>query len=633
MTYVIGTAGHVDHGKSTLVKALTGIDPDRLAEEKAREMTIDLGFAWLTLPSGQSVGIVDVPGHRDFIENMLAGVGGIDLALFVVAADEGVMPQTREHLAILDLLGIPGGVVALTKVDLIGDPDWLDLVTLDVAETLRGTVLEAAPIVPVSARTGEGLGQLIAALEAALSERPPRADRGKPRLPIDRVFTISGFGTVVTGTLTGGSLHVGDEVEIVPKGLRARIRGLQSYKETLTVARPGSRVAVNLSGVDKAALERGDVLAAPGLLKPTTLIDVQFRHLADAGRPLRHHAEVKFFSGAAETVAHVRLLGDRELPPGRTGWLQLRLADALALDKGDRFILRYPSPPQTIGGGVVLDAHPPHRWRRFKPEVLARLETLAAGTPEELLLQVLEGHTALTPAQAARLADLPLGEAEQVAARLAEQGHVRRLPEGLLMAQASWVRLAERIVREVGDYHRAYPLRAGMPREALRSRLALEGRLFQAILVQAAAEGLLIDEGAAVRLPEHVVRFSPQQQAAVEALFAQIAANPVNTPSVKEATALVGEEVLQVLVERGDVVLVSGEVLFDGATYRRLVAEVQRYIEQHGSISVAQARDAFGTSRKYALALLEHLDSIGVTRRVGDERVLRRGPSAHSADQ
>ena len=628
MAYVIGTAGHVDHGKSTLVEALTGINPDRLAEEKAREMTIDLGFAWMTLPSGRSIGIVDVPGHRDFIENMLAGVGGIDLALFVVAADEGVMPQTREHLAILDLLGIPGGVVALTKIDLISDPDWLDLVTLDVAETLKGSVLEAAPIVPVSARTGEGLEQLIAALDAALDEHPPRADRGKPRLPIDRVFTISGFGTVVTGTLTGGSLRTGDEVEIVPAGLRARIRGLQSHKETIGIALPGSRVAVNLGGVDKADLKRGDVLAAPGLLKATTLIDVQFRHLADAGRPLRHNAEVKFFSGAAETVAHVRLLGDRELAPGHVGWLQLRLADPLALDKGDRFILRYPSPPQTIGGGVILDAHPPHRWRRFKPEVLARFQTLAAGTPEERLLQVLEGQVALTIAQAANLADLSADEVEQVANRLVEKGDIIRLPEGWLVAQASWTRLVTRMVHEVGNFHRTYPLKAGMPREALRSRLSLEGRLFQAIISWAATQGVLVSEGAVVRLPDHAVRLSPEQQAAVDALFARIAANPVNTPSVKEAAALVGEAVLQVLLERGDLVQVSNEVLFDSATYRHLIAQVEQYIEQHGSISVAQARDLFGTSRKYVLALLEHLDAIGVTRRVGDERVLRR-----SADQ
>jgi selenocysteine-specific elongation factor len=624
MTYVIGTAGHVDHGKSTLVKALTGIDPDRLAEEKEREMTIDLGFAWMSLPSGESVGIVDVPGHRDFIENMLAGVGGIDLALLVIAADEGVMPQTREHLAILDLLNIPAAVVALTKIDMIADPDWLDLVALDVSEVLRGTVLEGAPIVPVSARTGAGLDQLVETLGAALAERPPRADLGRPRLPVDRVFTISGFGTVATGTLTDGSLRVGDEIEIMPGGRRARIRGLQSHKEAVDTASPGSRVAVNLTGVDKLDLKRGDVLALPGLLRPTTLIDVRFRHLPDTGRPLKHNAEVKFFSGATETLAHVRLVGDREMMPGQDGWLQLRLAEPLALDKGDRFILRYPSPPETLGGGVVLDAHPPHRWRRFKPEVIARFETLAVGTPEDLLLHALEGQPAMLAAQAGSALGLSPGEVASAVEKLQQYGEVLALPGGWLAARSSWNRMAERITREAADFHQAYPLRPGMPREALRSRLGLDSRLFQALIGYAVEQSLVTDEGKIIRLPGHVVRFSAAQHAAVEALLGQIADNPVNTPGLKEAASLVGDDVLQMLIERGDLVVVGTDVMFDRETYQWLVAQVEQHIEQHGSITVAQARDLFNSSRKYVLALLEHLDAAGITKRLGDERVLKR---------
>jgi selenocysteine-specific elongation factor len=303
--HVIGTAGHVDHGKSTLVQALTGITPDRLREEQEREMTIDLGFAWLTLPNGESVGIVDVPGHRDFIENMLAGVGGIDAALFVIAADEGVMPQTREHLAILDLLRIPGGVVALTKIDLIDDPDWLELVQADVSEALQGTVLDGAPIIPVSARTGQGLAELTAALQEVLARTPPRPDRGRPRLWIDRVFTIGGFGTVVTGTLVDGHLEVGQEVEILPRGMRARIRGLQTHKTRIQRAVPGSRVAINLTGISRQDLARGDLVTTPGWLRPTTLADVRLDLLRDAPFPLKHNAFVKFFCGSAETVARV----------------------------------------------------------------------------------------------------------------------------------------------------------------------------------------------------------------------------------------------------------------------------------------------------------------------------------------
>ena len=348
--HVIGTAGHVDHGKSMLVKALTGIDPDRLKEEKERQMTIDLGFAWLTLPSGEQVGIVDVPGHKDFIENMLAGVGGIDAALLVVAADEGVMPQTREHLAILDLLGVKSGLVALTKVDLVDDPEWLELVEAEVEELLEGTTLAGAPIVPVSAKTGQGLPELVAELDALLQRTPPRRDLGRPRLAIDRVFSITGFGTVVTGTLVDGAFELGQEVEILPQGIKARIRGLQTHKRRIERAMPGSRVAINLAGVSKNELRRGDVVTTPGWLKPTQLVDVRLRYLADAPRPLRHNATLKFFSGSAEVVARARLLDSEAIPPGEEGWVQLRLAKPVALIKGDRFIVRQPSPPLTIGG-------------------------------------------------------------------------------------------------------------------------------------------------------------------------------------------------------------------------------------------------------------------------------------------
>jgi selenocysteine-specific elongation factor len=626
MTYVIGTAGHVDHGKSTLVEALTGIDPDRLAEEKEREMTIDLGFAWLTLPQSGPVGIVDVPGHRDFIENMLAGVGGIDLALFVVAADEGIMPQTREHLAILDLLDIPGGIVALTKADLIDDPEWIDLVSLDVADLLIGTALEDAPIIPVSARSGAGLDDLLAALDETLAGRPPRPDRGRPRLPVDRVFTISGFGTVVTGTLVGGTLAVDDEVEVVPGGRRARVRGLQSHKEGVERAQPGGRTAVNLSGIDTDEIRRGQVVALPGVIEATTLVDVRFRHLQNAGRSLKHNAEVKFFSGAAETLAHARVLAERELMPGAEGWLQLRLSDPVALDAGDRFILRYPSPPQTIGGGQVLDPHPPYRWRRFKPEVIERFQVLASGTPADLVLHALEEALALLPDQLPALTNLSAEQVAEAVEALAAGGELIALPGGWWMARARWERLSGQIEQELARYHQANPLQAGMQREMLRRRLGVEGKLFGGIVAFGGEVGLLADEGTAIRLAGHEIRFSATQQAQVEALFDRIAANPTAPPVTKEAGEMVGDEVLGVLFDRGELIPVSGEVFFDPQTYEELVAQVEAYIGEHGSITVAQARDRFGTSRRYVLALLEHLDSIGFTRREGDARVLSRSP-------
>jgi len=643
--HVVGTAGHVDHGKSTLVHALTGIDPDRLREEKEREMTIDLGFAWLTLPNGEPVGIVDVPGHRDFIENMLAGVGGIDAALFVVAADEGVMPQTREHLAILDLLGVSTGVVALTKVDLAESEDesegWVELVAADVSETLEGTALEGAPIIPVSARTGQGLDELLAALQEMLAQVEPRPDRGRPRLPIDRVFTISGFGTVVTGTLSDGCFEVGQEVEVLPRGLKARVRGLQTHKQKVERAVPGSRVAMNLSGVSKADLKRGDVVTTPGWLRPTVLVDVQLRYLPDtlrlgsgqAQRPLRHNTQLKFFSGAAETLARVRLLGQDRLPPGQSGWAQLRLQEPVPLVRGDRFIVRVPSPPATVGGGIVVDPHPGRKHRRFRPEMMARLETLAQGSPAEILLQALERHGPTSTRDLLSASGLDDAGPEALSQLLDEGQAILLGTEAsiqhpassiqLLAARAWWSALTDRISRELSTYHQEFPLRAGMGREALRSGLRLEAKVFNAVIARAAAEGLIADEGATVRLSSHTIRLNPEQQQQTDALLARFHRQPYTTPSVKDSVAAVGEEVLSMLIDRGDLVQVSPEVLFLPETYEEMVARIRAHIEQEGSITLAQVRDMFGTSRKYAQGLLEHLDEMGVTKRVGDKRVLR----------
>ncbi|NLF02463.1 MAG: selenocysteine-specific translation elongation factor [Anaerolineales bacterium] len=636
--YVIGTAGHVDHGKSTLVMALTGIDPDRLREEKEREMTIDLGFAWLTLPNGETVGVIDVPGHIDFIENMLAGVGGVDAALFVVAADEGVMPQTREHLAILDLLEVRSGVVALTKSDLAESEEWLELVAADVSETLAGTVLADAPIIPVSARTGNGLDQLRRALQDALATVEPPADRGRPRLPVDRVFSISGFGTVATGTLLGGSLIVGQEVEILPKQTRARIRGLQTHKQKVEQAAPGSRVAVNLSGINKADLQRGDVIASPGWLRPTVLVDVQLRYLTAAEHRLRHNTQLKFFSGAAETMAHVRLLAQDSLAPGESGWAQLRLRDPIPLTKGDRFIVRLPSPAATVGGGIVVDPHPGQRHRRYRADVLERLETLAQGTPEEVLLQAAE-RTGPTPVHAL-LATSGLGDRAMEALRqLLDQGDTVLLGDqageapstGTLSANSRvtvvtrgwWATTSGQAVQELGAYHRKYPLRQGMPREALRSSLRLETKVFNAFLDRAASDELIVDREAFVWLPSHEVRLSPEQEQQVAALLARFRQEPYSTPSVKESASAVGEEVLDVLIERGQLVQASAEILFLSETYTDMVARIRNHIQQEGSVTLAHVRDMFGTSRKYAQSILEHLDESGVTRRVGDVRVLR----------
>jgi selenocysteine-specific elongation factor len=630
---VIGTAGHVDHGKSTLVEALTGIHPDRLKEEREREMTIDLGFAWLKTPAGEEVGVVDVPGHRDFIENMLAGVGGIDAVLFVVAADEGVMPQTREHLAILDLLQIQGGVVALTKIDLIEDPDWLTLIEDDLRTTLRGTVLANAPIVRVSAHTRQGLPELLQALSHCLAERPPRPDLDRPRLPIDRVFTMAGFGTIVTGTLSDGRLQVGDEVEILPTGRRARVRGLQTHKRKEDFALPGSRTAVNITGVDVADVPRGGWVAHPAAYPLTRRLDVHFRLLADASHPLEHSDEVKFFIGAAEVVARVRLLGSEVLQPGQQGWLQLELADPVVAVRGDHYILRRPSPGETLGGGVVVAPQPKGRHKRFAEEMLTRLAALAQGTPADILLQALLalGIAPLQDVLARSNLDAPGREA--ALAELHTSGQILRLesaapsgrilPTELVTSRGYWHQFERRALQEVENHHQTYPLRSGLPREELKSRLKLPPRLFSLCYRKLVMDGVLEEAGLLVRLPGHVIRLNPQQQKKVDALLTKFAAAPFAPPTIKDCQTEVGEDLFTALVELGQLVSVSPEVVFRRADYESMLAEVRRLIERQGSITAAELRDHFNTSRRYVLALLEHLDAVGVTLRDGDARRLK----------
>jgi selenocysteine-specific elongation factor len=637
---VIGTAGHVDHGKSTLVKAITGIDPDRLKEEKQRAMTIDLGFAWLTLPSGETVGVIDVPGHQDFIKNMLAGVGGIDAALFVIAADEGVMPQTREHLAILDLLEIPQGVIAITKIDMVEDEDWLELVQADIAETVAETALAHAPMIPVSAVRGKGLESLLEALDRVLAEAPPRANRGRPRLPIDRVFSISGFGTVATGTLLDGELQVGQEVEILPQGLRSRIRGLQSHKKSVEMAQPGSRTAVNLTGVSTDQIRRGNVITTPGWLEPSQLIDVQLKMLADAPKPLQHNQAVEVFTGATEATAFTRLLGSRQVEPGQTGWVQLRLLERVPVVKGDHFIIRQPSPSMTIGGGVVVDPLPRRRHRRFRAALLDRLERLLAGTPEELLTAELDRRGPMPVRTLIAEGGLPTATAVQALNQLLNQGEVFLLGDSagevdaiqlgdlskakeLVASHGGWATLLGQIRTTLSDYHERFPLRVGMPRGELKSRLKLETRLFNEAIQRGQAEEALAATESSVRLAQHQVTFNPEQQATINKLLGEFRRNPYNTPLPREVGAILGEDVMLALVEGGQLTLLSKEVVLLSETYQEFMSWLKAYLRQHKTVNVAQVRDVFNTSRKYALALLEYTDEQRITKRVGDDRVLR----------
>ncbi|MBV6466390.1 MAG: Selenocysteine-specific elongation factor [Anaerolineales bacterium] len=627
---VIGTAGHVDHGKSTLIAALTGVHPDRLKEEREREMTIDLGFGWLVLPNGEEIGIVDVPGHRDFIENMLAGIGGIDAALLVIAADEGVMPQTREHLAILDLLQIPAGLIALTKTDLAPDPDWLELLEADVRAAVRGTVLADAPILRVSAKTKTGLDALAASLQSLLSEKPSRPDLNRPRLPIDRVFSMPGFGAVVTGTLTDGALALGDEVEILPSGQKGRVRGLQTHKKKEDLAAPGSRTAVNISGIAAEKIQRGEVVVRPNQYQPTRRVDARLRLLKDASAPLKHGAEVKVFLGAAETIAAVRVLGADELAPASEGWAQLELRDPLVAVRGDRLILRRPSPTETIGGGVIADPHPKGRHKRFDEATLSSLESLARGSPADVLL---EAALALSPASAKEVMARSGLESEAAVSAMNEllaNGTLVNLDGGewrtdsLLMPASRWDALQDKTLQIVGEYHKAFPLRKGIPREELKSKLKLAPRVFNAGLALIANRKVVDENGAFVALPAHAVRLDAAQQVKVKALMRRFEADPSAPPSVKESQAEVGEEVYNALIEMGELTAVSQEVVFRSKDYAAMTEKVKSFIAQNGQTTLAEVRDLLGTTRKYAQALLEHLDAVGVTVRDGDARRLKR---------
>lgn len=622
--YVIGTAGHVDHGKSTLVEALTGIDPDRLREEKERGMTIDLGFAWLRLPSGNEVSIVDVPGHERFVNNMLAGVGGIDLGLLVVAADESVMPQTREHLAILDLLQIRRGLVAIAKRDLVDD-DWLELVSADVEDALEGTALQGAQIYAVSAMTGEGLPELIGAIDLMLRDTPPKRDVGRPRLPIDRAFTISGFGTVVTGTLIDGKLGIGQDAALAVSGKSTRIRGIQTHRKGQEEAQPGTRVAANLIGVSQDEVARGEVLTAPGWLTPTDAIDVRLRVIPDAPHALRHNMYITAHTGSSEVIGRLRLLERDSAEPGETTWAQIKLDAPLAVVKGDYYVIR--SNRTTLGGGNIVEPRA-RRHRRMHAPTIERLAALELGSERDILLKTIEQAE---PAEFGELVNRANMDADAVRATLdamASEGLVVALMAASrqdigrgchIFSAGGWNGVIEKARQSLEGYCHQFPLRRGAPKEEVRSRLRMTPQVFNLAFARLREDGAVAEDGALARLPGYEPSLSEAQQAEVGAYLARLAASPFAPPT----DAPLDAEVLNLLDEQGKVVKVSESVVFSVDAYEEMVGLISDYIRENGEISVANVRDILGTSRKYALALMDYLDHKRVTRRVGDARMLR----------
>ena len=622
-SFVVGTAGHIDHGKSALVKALTEIDPDRLAEEKRRGMTIDLGFAYMTLPSGRRVGIIDVPGHQRFLKNMLAGVHGMDAVLLVIAADEGPRPQTREHLAIIDLLGIEHGLVVLTKVDLV-DAAWLALVREEVAGLLAGTSLQRAPIVAASSVTGQGLGELRAALDGELANTQARPDLGRPRLPVDRSFAMSGFGTVVTGTLVGGALRQGAEVSVLPAGRRVRIRGLQQHNRPVEEAQPGSRTAVNLSGLDHSEVHRGDVLALPGTLPPSRRLDARLHVLPGAAQPLHHRQRLLMYHETAEVMVEISLLERDELGPGETGWAQLFAAGPLVALDGDRFILRVPSPAATVAGGVIVD-RAPRRHRRRDPALISNLAARERADPATAAVLELGKHPwGLRDSELARFLGVPSKQLVEVLAPLTEGGVVRRMPSGWL-ARDQWDGLQSRVTTSLEAYHQAQPLRRGMPKEELRSRTSIPADVFAEVIGLLAAEGRIVERGGEIAVATHKQLLSNEQETVIGEFLAELESQPFNPPPLADLLRRhpLTPAVLQYLVADGRIVRVNEDTVFARSAYDEAVRQLRAHLTEHRTLTVAAARDLLGTSRRYVLPLLEWMDGQKITRRVGDDRILR----------
>ena len=616
---VIGTAGHIDHGKSTLVHRLTGIDPDRLDEEKRRGMTIDLGFAWLTLPSGVEASIVDVPGHERFVKNMLAGAAGVDVALLVVAADEGVMPQTQEHLDILDLLGVQYGVVALSKADLV-EPEWLELVCEEVSSVLDRTSLRGSALVPVSSSTGEGIPTLLAKLDQALAAGPSPRDRGRPFVPVDRVFSVSGFGTVVTGTLHDGALAEGSEVEVNPGKRKTRIRTLQTHEAHVVRADAGSRVALNLQGLSTHEVARGDVVAPRGAVVSTSRLDASLRVISSSPVPLRHGMHASVHIGAAERVAIVSILGAGEIEPGATGWAQLRFAEPIAVTRDQRLVVRLPSPARTIAGGVVADVSPRHR--RSDPRALEHLANLLSPDHDVAVLAALEGDRPRSAQELAFRSGLSTQSTDQALARLVQSEAVHPVGAQYLTTRR-WQNLEERIRSALNAYHALHPLRRGMPREQLRERVGWRSDFWADVVTAQAREGLIREEGASVALAGHTGGISSRRDDA-DAVLQQLRAHPYAPPSATELKQMRGidDALLRAMVAEHEIVKVDEGLYFDREVYDGMASQIVDVIERESTITVAAVRDLFDTTRKYALALLEHLDDERITRRSGDARVL-----------
>jgi selenocysteine-specific elongation factor len=629
---ILGTAGHIDHGKTSLIKALTGIDTDRLKEEKERGITIELGFAHLELPSSQLVGIVDVPGHERFVKNMVAGATGIDLVALIIAADEGVMPQTKEHMEICQLLRIKNGLVVLTKIDIV-EQDWLELVREDVSEFLSGTFLANASIIEVSSVNGTGLEELRLALDTLVKEIPERDTGHCFRLPIDRVFTMKGFGTVITGTTISGEIRNGDEVTIYPQKTLSRIRGIQVHNREVKEVRAGLRTAVNLQGVEKAQIQRGNIIAAKDSLRPTYMVDVVLELLPSAPRKLKNRARVRFHTGTSEIISTVILLDREELKQGESCLAQIRLEQPTALLRRDRYVIRSYSPVRTIGGGEILNALPVKK-RRFSKATISELQVLSA----EDLTEITEQFIRMGRFQGVDEKELPIlanvkgKRLEAILKALISQRKIIQYDKdkGVFIHAEHFSRAREEIISTLTKYHREFPLRVGLSKEELRSRTvgAQNQKLYNTIINQLIHEGELAQEGEALRLKEHRVTLAQDQEKVrveLEKIYMESGLQPPYFREIRDKfPGRTGLEVLQVMAKDGVLVKVKEDLYFHQEAIRDLKEKLIHFLKDKGEISTPQFKDMTGVSRKYTIPLIEYFDGSQITVRVGDNRVLRK---------
>jgi selenocysteine-specific elongation factor len=628
---IIGTAGHIDHGKTTLVKRLTGIETDRLKEEKQRGISIELGFAPFNLPGGQKAAIVDVPGHERFIRHMLAGAFGIDMVLFTIAADEGVMPQTREHADIIEMLGVDKGIVVITKMDMV-DEEWLMLVEDEIREYIEDTILKGCPIVAVSSITGEGISDLLQTIEQVASTVVEKPIVGQARLPIDRVFTIAGFGTVVTGTLWSGQIHVGDTLELMPTQKTVKVRTLHVHNEKVTTAFAGQRVAVNLQGIEVNDIKRGYLLASSGYLTPSYRVDTKLRLLSSSTRTLRNWNRIRFHLGTDETLGRVVLLDRDELIPGGEAYVQIVMEKPVVAYKGDPFVIRYYSPVDTIGGGSIIDPNAPHQ-KRFKEEVLNDLAVKEEGSLYDVVLHELESSTQ-EPLSVAELAKRTGSSEQAIIAEIKQLIEDEKVVDisgkgSYYLSYRGLELIYEQIVETITRYQGKYQLRAGYPKEDMRSRLfgKINPRVFNAMMKYFEEEGRIVTKNSLVGIPGYLPEPGEKEKQIISNIRNIMIDRLFSPPGLDEIRAIssLAEadliEIITYLTEQGELVKINESVYFSKAAIENGQVLLNEYFTREKELTLAMARDIFDTSRKYALPLIEYYDKTHFTRRVGDIRV------------